>query len=508
MEQNSFDEIKIYNPNEQYERLPILLKRYSFEEKMRIAHIYSSKGILFDTKRRKNESSVLPWCVETFVMLAMEAEEYNDDDFKGNHEKKAIQMLNTIWDSTSVFLKRSCGRFEFIDRFLPLTLLSQLKCQAIDWIIKYRYWYMLEHNFSQVPLKELFEEKMGAPYEEYLLFGEILEVIFLAQSDNKNVTIPYEVLEYIFMHRFPTVAKNMTISRKNYVELQRKYIKNEKDTYRYIYSLCPSVRYPLVEEGDNIFFPLPHLLIQSVTSSLMYRLTEENDLLRGKIGKHVLEQYLYDIINESGVYQEVFSEVSYKKSREESLSPDVMARLGNKILFLDSKSTVPNIGMRVLEATDFERNIAIVGKNIAKLARQMRDFNKYNPFKGAVSFENKNHWGVVVVQEDAFIRRQFYYEKAAEHLGIEKKSKEWEWLVEHIKVASLYEVEKIALSGHCIIEACKSCFEDDPYVYPFLGFPKGEFNPMNKKAIEFAERHNEKIDKVVDELKQLLGVRE
>ena len=35
----------------QYEKLPILLKRFSFEEKIRIATFYSNYAILFDSNR-------------------------------------------------------------------------------------------------------------------------------------------------------------------------------------------------------------------------------------------------------------------------------------------------------------------------------------------------------------------------------------------------------------------------------------------------------------------------
>ena len=41
----------------QYENLPLLLKRFSFQEKMGIATIYSSHDILFGSDMRKNESN-------------------------------------------------------------------------------------------------------------------------------------------------------------------------------------------------------------------------------------------------------------------------------------------------------------------------------------------------------------------------------------------------------------------------------------------------------------------
>ena len=504
MEENISKVDKISNQHEQYNRLPILLKRYSFEEKMRIAQIHSSAAIMFKQKLRKDNGLVFPWCVETFVMLAMEAKEYGDGDLQGKNSRKATMMFNAIWAATSEMLKRSCGRFDFMDIFLPLTLLTQSKSQEIDWIYKYRYWYAFEHNFDNLPLKDIFEERMGETYEEYLLFGEILEVVFLAQSENKQISIPNNVLKYILYKRFPQITKQMLISREDYVKLQHAYIKNENDPYRYVYSLSPSVQYPLVEFEGNIYFPLPHLLIQCVTSSLMYKLTEDDVVLRREIGKHVWEKYLYDLINESGVYQAVVREPKYKKSNADALAPDVVARQGKEILFVESKSTVPSVGIRVADADDYDKNINIVGKYIAKLANRIWEFEEYNPFGECASLDRKDHWGIIVMQEDSFIRRHFYYEKAREYLNIQEESQEWEWVVEHIKVASLYEVEKICLSGCSVLNACKECFDLDPFAYPFSGFIKHGFKPMNSNVLRFAEEHNRKVDGVVEEIKKLL----
>ena len=508
MEENTSKANNSNDQYEEYERLPILMKRYSFEEKMRIAHLHSSAAILFNQKIRKDETIVFPWCVETFVMLAIEAKEYSDGNFQGKNSKKAIKMFNEIWAATSEILRRPCGRFGFMDVFLPSTLLTQSKSQEIDWIYKYRYWYAFGHNFDSLPLKDIFEERMEGTYEEYLLFGEILMVVFLARAENKNITIPRKVLKYIFYERFPRITMQMMISRDDYIQLQHNYIKNKDDPYRYVYSLCPSVQYPLVEFKGKIYFPLPHLLIQSVTSSLMYRLTEGDVSLRREIGKHVWEQYLYDLIKDSEAYQEIVREPKYKRLNADSLAPDVVARCGKEVLFAESKSTVPSLGIRIGDEEDYEKNIDIVGEYIAKLAKRMWEFREYNPFGEAASLDRKDHWGVIVVHEDSYMRRHFYHEKAREYLNLLEESEEWTWVVEHIKVASLYEVEKICLSGYSILDAFKECFDMDPFTYPFSGFLKEGFKPTNKKALEFAAQHNKRVDKVVDEIKILLGVNE
>ena len=102
-EQGTRDVVKDNDQYCQYEKLPILLKRFSFEEKMRMATIHSSRAILFNRNFRKsNRAGVLPWCLETFVMLAMEAQEYAAGDFGGKNERKFIKMCNAIWDASPI----------------------------------------------------------------------------------------------------------------------------------------------------------------------------------------------------------------------------------------------------------------------------------------------------------------------------------------------------------------------------------------------------------------------
>ena len=49
-----------------YSKLPGILKRYSFEAKMRTASVYSSMWI---GKHNFSEfEGVMPWCLETFVI--------------------------------------------------------------------------------------------------------------------------------------------------------------------------------------------------------------------------------------------------------------------------------------------------------------------------------------------------------------------------------------------------------------------------------------------------------
>ena len=85
---------------ERFDRLLVLLKRFSFLEKMRIACIYSSKAIKYDPMTDQKLSKPFPWSIEVFVMMSVVAREYASNTFEARNEKKFIQMCNAILNCT------------------------------------------------------------------------------------------------------------------------------------------------------------------------------------------------------------------------------------------------------------------------------------------------------------------------------------------------------------------------------------------------------------------------
>lgn len=105
-------------------------------------------------------------------------------------------MLNAIWDSTAEVLQKSYGRFSLVDVLLPMSALSQFPSQEDPWIKGYRYWCIFNNNTAPVYLKDVFIQRMGTSYEDFLMLGYFLQLMFLAQAEEKRGTIPIKVLEY------------------------------------------------------------------------------------------------------------------------------------------------------------------------------------------------------------------------------------------------------------------------------------------------------------------------
>jgi hypothetical protein len=133
----------------------------------------------------------------------------------------------------------------------------------------------------------------------------------------------------------------------------------------------------------------------------------------------------------------------------------------------------------------------------------MHRFERYNPFSGNVSLDRDDFWGIVIVLEDAYIKRLRYYEAARKKLDIQKDSKDWYWMISHIKVISLYEIERLCLGGDSIIEGCREAFGEDHFNYTFLRYPSGGSNLTNKDYLAFKEMIDQKISAIIADMDKL-----
>lgn len=494
---------KRYNQYADYSNLPKLLKRYSFDEKMRIAYQNSICSIDFSKKmkERKAVDIPLPWCLETFVMLSMEAKEYTDGNFIGKNQRHFNQIMNTIWATTAKVTSASCGKYSCIEWLFPLIALTQFELQENDWVYLYRYWWVFTNETEFLNMKQIFRDYFGTEYLDFLLLGYTLQVLCYAQDRNSIAKLPDGLLEYLLLNRFPTASKMLSITRDRYIQMQKKLINASSDPIDYIYSIRPSYQYAFILDRHKLYFPLPHLLKKNITASLLYRLTEDNNHLRQQIGVGIWEPYLLEIIQGAKVYSEVFSEQKYFLNGSNSKSPDVLARQGQSVLFLESKSTVPSSEIRLLKDAAFDKNVDRVAKHIAQLYRQIYRFERYNPFYGSVSQSPDDYWGIVVVLEDTYINRRFYHEKACEVLNIETGSCEWTWITKHIRVASLYDIENACFTGRSLIEICKEAASLSETDRMFTGLPLKPKPIKYSKLLQFKEMVDTEFKRLLSEMK-------
>lgn len=66
----------------EYDKLLVILKRYLFEEKMRILQYFSKQIMDINGIKLKNDQP-MAWELETFLLFAVKADEYQTKDFRG-----------------------------------------------------------------------------------------------------------------------------------------------------------------------------------------------------------------------------------------------------------------------------------------------------------------------------------------------------------------------------------------------------------------------------------------
>lgn len=449
----------------EYRNLSKILNRYSFEEKMNIMQKYS-RDIMsvngFDVTKRQDIP--MPWELETFSFFAINNSEYNSKSFKGKGINEFIKMINTIKSYNHKELKNNKEKNYFLIKLFSCLALSQFEIQEFYLYKYFRYYFIFNH----ISLKDRFSSKFGYIYDEFLEFGFLCNVAFSFDKSNIN-----DILDYLF-RKYNNIVSQLSISRNKYKELINRFSNNIDD---YMYCVRPIHSYPIIIE-KKLYIPLPHCLLKATSSSLLYRLTENNNKLREILGKDVLEDYLYKIINDSNVYDEVIKEKDYIFKKQNRKTTDLMIRKDDDYLFIDSKSLVPKSNIRLMDEESISNEINIHVKNVIQIYNHLRKryFKEYNFFKIKQSmYNNDKLWGLIVVLEDDYIKRDEIYLRVSDELKTIKDSNEYIWLINHIKIVSLYEIEKFTFSKKDIIYPLKEQLKSNrPYDFSLNNVDKNK----------------------------------
>ena len=276
-----------------YERLPVILKRYSFIEKMRVLQYYS-KQIMNINGIELTSGQPMAWELETFLLFAVKADEYNDNDFKGKNINKFIEMINCIKEHQHPTLVNKIGTIEFADFLLIALGSTQFDIQTYNIYKYYRYNYFFTYVSDKIDMKKEFYKKFNVDYNSFLELGSILSFFYL---------IVFQEL---------------------------------------------------------------------ITDSLLYRLTDSNSELRSLFWKNVLEDYLFEVLNKSFLFDEVLKEKCYKKKHNALKTSDVMCRKNDNYIFFECKSTVPYAKTRCLDENYIKQEIDKISNYVLQLYKQDR----------------------------------------------------------------------------------------------------------------------------------------
>lgn len=471
-----------------YLRLPTILKRYKFEDKLHQAEVYSRKLMNPDVQGNpsKVREQLLPWELECFVSLAIKAAEWKYDDLD---KSSFIQIMNGIRAAYHPALQKKAGSEQFVRWFMMVTSATQFDYSESYWHKLYRYTYYFSYVSEKINMPEEFQKKFGIDFQSVIRFSLALWMMYITEV--KDVSIGKKEL----MSKYPQVVSLFTMSRDSFIAELDSLASDPMD---YVYCLRPSYSFPFVKYKEDTYLPLPHLLIRASTSSLMFRLTDGNDELRKVVGNEVLESYLFHLISTCPEFEHIEKEIVYTKGKlQNQRSADVMTNIGDQIICFDSKSFAPKVALRIFSEEAYSAELIRLGKAVKQMYEQIHNkFGvEYTPFDVSVNENRSNIWGIVVVLENPFIPLDDIYAEAARQLKMNLNAAEYEWLKGHVGIVALSAIEYQIFSSEDILSVVKQnastkCYND----YWFSNMkPTSEFDGMK----EFKEKQ-------IDSITQLL----
>ena len=450
------------------------LKRYSFREKIRISQQKSFQSIspdhLVTNPEKIPTNYIFPWELEVFTTISILASpEYSFNDFSTSKDyKKLIKIMNTIRNAPELLDKIKNNSSIDLQNLLELMILSQAPLQREIFLKYYRYEKIFSYRDAHIDMPSIIAEKFPFTYNDclkfsYLMYHSLLlfkELAFHPEYQNQKLQNDLSgYLEQVINSlqvEYSHIISYLSIPRKDFISQQLKFIENNKENIYFAYKLL--YRYPIIEEDNLHFLPLIHPLINATTDSILFSITKGNDQIRSDIGKHILENYLYSLLNNNQLYDEIFTECTYNKNKTELRSPDVMIRKDNHIVLLDSKSLVPALELRKLTTSRSEKIVSRIAGFIVQMYKQLENFNRYyNPFSNnEYVYSRKYIFGFIVLFEENYILRKQIFDRAASTLEIAEHSPEYKFLCSNIKILSLHDIELHAYLNSSIIDSLLS----------------------------------------------------
>lgn len=427
-------------PQWTYNRLITNMKRWSFSSKMSKACTASMKLL---NPKAKDPSilrmMVLPHEIETYTMLAIKEKEWQSSETTEHEFAKSIDAIRAF-RHPKLFSQKGISFGKWLVMLIKAT---QFDFQFNEIFRINRYYEYFDYKDENIDMSVEIKKKFGISYSDIagpiiLLWMHLSGEIQLSDNQKKWLIMNYRKTFDI-----------LTLTRDEYINELDDITPNKED---YVYCLRPSYSWPLIRYEDHIYLPTPHLLVRAVTVSLMHRLTFQNISLREKIGKYVLESYLYRLICGSDEFQEKLPEQEYAPGKR---TLDVLTRVDDSIICFDSKSCAPQIGIRTFDPEAYRRTKDKIVKGFVQAYKHIRyKYGKeYTFFTVPVKQDRSNIYAVVVLADNPFCPLDEIHEEAATQLGLQIPSDEYDWLRGHVGIADIDAIETQVLQKKNFLEA-------------------------------------------------------
>lgn len=416
------------------------LSRTSFASKMTKA-FHASIATMSTNGQVEPEKLRMLWLpeeIETFVLNCVVAKEYDD---KAMTDKQFIEVMSAIrgYQPPEQYERLQSDQLKWV---LPTMGATQFESQQYSIFRLFRHHCLFSFSNEKVDVDKAFRNKFGKCYDEYAAIVFMLQMLL----SQKKLSVFAECLEKIIL-RAPWFIDNLKMTRNEYKDELRQFAQSAAD---YRYCLRPSYSYPFIEYQSEVYLPTPHLLIQSITTAMMNRLTFGDSELRGEIGKNSCENYLYRIVSDSGLFDEVVPEYEYANGQR---TLDVLARKKNVAILIDSKSFSPKVALRIIDENAYREDLKRIVKEMKQAYNHARHKfgEKYKPFSDSVD----DIYALIVVYQEGYLDFDMIYTQVASELSISKDTPEYTWLWQHVGLTDIATIERYMLTKTDILPSIK-----------------------------------------------------
>ena len=406
-----------------------LIDAINFCQELSVRRIDLKKSSDIDEKESMDKLS--PWFMAVFMNFAIAYCSYPvpKDNCQETFSKvisiiarQALDFQSSLESNERVYMPNYIG---FIQR-------GQIENRLFD-IYRHKFYF----NYNDLIVKT-FLSKFKISYERIFEFA----CFYYYCIEIKRIDVLFNKI-----HHFKDVFDVFTIKAK---EIKDKIIDCLKieSVENMIYYRFDDDLYskPVLEINSRPYCPLYFLLYYAIGNILMYQFTRDDDDLHGKIGKEARENYLIKIVSENIKFDSIFTEKVLKECHRNIGASDLAITLGNEVLFIESKSTSPNLDVINLDDGAIDEHIDLIARHVRQIYNHMyRDcvVNKYYHSAFKMDYEKDNVYGIIVLREFTFAKIEKIYDAASELIGINDDDEMKKWMINHILLLDINNFERL-----------------------------------------------------------------
>ena len=404
---------KFYVP---YEKIPTKLKRYSFKSKMETC--FTACQPLITPTSTICSNIIKPWQLETFALFSIFFNEWRQLEFSDN--KEFHKIINGIKD------KPKDVDVENILDTLSYRLIAIQGHRQQD--IRHRLLrasFIFNFEDEHISMKDDFYYKFNLNYNEILEFIFPLYIIAMVKEVSQaNLIKKKKKMDM-------NIIKLFAVDRGAFIDQQNIFIKNEINNF--LYCIKYFYIYPFIIYENTTYLPLPYLLIDAKSEGMLTRITFGNDTVRNNLG-YVLEKYLYKLLSDSNIYDQVIAESIYYEGKNRKKTSDVIIKKDEACVLFEVKSCIPKASLRELDEVDIGKMICRYADATVQLYKQMTSCHIHEAFN---NINKENIFGVVVPLEDSNVIRTKIYNLVCEKLNLAGDDCECNYIKSNIRIVSL-----------------------------------------------------------------------